>query len=155
MAKKTKTGKKVKKLATEKRRVRGKGGRSKNAYLYFSTAKRKEVLRATGIEDVPDNFAQAAKAGSNFNPRFQQPLQQLLFGQHLRFWKWGKALVAGVLVEVCSCCLRLCLQPGPNCPAVSAGPMKPVLRWIGVVETSSIYEAVSSRTVLTTAQSRL
>ncbi|CAJ1368260.1 unnamed protein product, partial [Effrenium voratum] len=62
MAKKTKTGKKVKKLTTEKRRVRGKGGRSKNAYLYFSTAKRKEVLRATGIEDVPDNFAEAAKA---------------------------------------------------------------------------------------------
>eukprot|EP00931_Biecheleriopsis_adriatica_P089687 TRINITY_DN63777_c0_g1_i1.p1 TRINITY_DN63777_c0_g1~~TRINITY_DN63777_c0_g1_i1.p1 ORF type:complete len:577 (+),score=139.60 TRINITY_DN63777_c0_g1_i1:36-1733(+) len=58
---KLKSDKKTKSSAKKASKKPSKG-RSKNAYLYFSTSQRAQILRRECLEDVPANFVAAAKA---------------------------------------------------------------------------------------------
>eukprot|EP00435_Cladocopium_sp_Y103_P018144 s80_g4.t1 len=68
MAKKSssaKTKKSTKKKSGAQKRVRGKGGRAKHAFMCFSKEKRKDVLAEVGLKDAPENFGAASKALSS------------------------------------------------------------------------------------------
>lgn len=67
MAKKSsaKTKKSTKKTSGAQKRVRGKGGRAKHAFMCFSKEKRKDVLAEVGLKDAPENFGAASKALSS------------------------------------------------------------------------------------------
>lgn len=67
MAKKSsaKSKKSTKKTSGAQKRVRGKGGRAKHAFMCFSKEKRKDVLAEVGLKDAPENFGAASKALSS------------------------------------------------------------------------------------------